>query len=292
MQQKPPFILALNIHESKMREGRVVAKKHLGQNFLHDLNVVRRIVSSLELAATDIVLEIGCGRGALTRHIVSKSELFIGVELDKSLFPKLSAQYSSPSALFLNQDILQLDLSELMHRRDQPRAKVKVVGNLPYYISSPIIEWLGRQAGMIESATIMLQVEVADRLMASPGSKEFGVLSLVASYYFTVTKLMDVRPGAFRPVPKVSSTLLRLKPKIQQTLDLKEEMALFGFIKQSFSQRRKTLWNCLKGSVDKRRLEAMLRHLGHGPNSRAETLSIEDFVSLYKELRTSDPRQL
>jgi 16S rRNA (adenine1518-N6/adenine1519-N6)-dimethyltransferase len=128
--------------------------------------------------------------------------------------------------------------------------------------------------------------------MASPGSKEFGVLSLVARYYFTATKLMEVRPGAFRPVPKVSSTLLRLKPKIQQTLDPKEELALFAFIKQSFSQRRKTLWNCLKGSVDKGRLEAMLRHLGHGPNSRAETLSIEDFVSLYKDLQRSDSRQL
>lgn len=272
-----------------MNHEHVVAKKRLGQNFLHDLNVVRRIVSSLELAATDIVLEIGCGTGALTRHMVSKPRQFVGVELDKSLFQRLADQHSSPCTVFLNQDILKLDLSELMHRLRQPRAKLKVVGNLPYYISSPIIEWLGKQSGMIESATVMLQAEVADRLMASPGSKEFGVLSLVASYYFTVTKLMDVRPGAFRPVPKVSSTLLRLKPKTQRILDPKEELALFAFIKQSFSQRRKTLWNCLKGSVDKSRLEAILGRLGHPPNTRAETLSLEDFLSLFRDLRSNEP---
>jgi 16S rRNA (adenine1518-N6/adenine1519-N6)-dimethyltransferase len=272
-----------------VNHGHVIAKKRLGQNFLHDLKVVRRIVSSLELAATDIVLEIGCGTGALTRHIVSKPRQFIGVELDKSLFQKLADQHSSPGALFLNQDILQVDLSELMHRLHQPRAKLKVVGNLPYYISSPILEWLGKQAGIIESASIMLQAEVADRVMASPGSKEFGVLSLVVSYHFTMTKLMNVRPGAFRPVPKVSSTLLRLKPKTQQTLDQKQELALFGFIKQSFSQRRKTLRNCLKGSVDKGRLEAMLGRLGHAPNSRAETLSLEDFISLFSHLAGSEP---
>ena len=181
-----------------------------------------------------------------------------------------------------------MDLFELMHRLRQPRARLKVLGNLPYYISSPIIEWLGKQSGMIESATIMLQAEVAERLMASPGSKEFGVLSLVVSYYFTVTKLLDVRPGAFRPVPKVFSTVLRLKPKTQRTLDPKEELALFGFIKQSFSQRRKTLWNCLKGSVDKGRLEARLGRLGHAPNIRAESLSLEDFISLCKDFRAPD----
>jgi len=268
---------------------RVVAKKRLGQNFLHDPSVIRRIVSSLELAATDIVLEIGCGTGALTRHIVLKPQHFIGVELDKSLFQKLADQYSSPSAHFLNQDILQLDLSELRHRLRQPGAKLKVVGNLPYYISSPIIEWLGKQSGMIESATIMLQAEVADRLMASPGSKAFGVLSLIASYYFTATKLMEVRPGAFRPVPKVSSTVLRLKPKTKRSLDASEELALFTFIKQGFSQRRKTLWNCLKGSVDRGRLEAMLGRLGHPPNGRAEILSLEDFISLFRDLWSSKP---
>ena len=269
----------------------VIAKKRLGQNFLQDSKVIRRIVSSLELAATDVVFEIGCGTGALTRHIVSKPQQFVGVELDRNLFQKLADQYSSPSVMFLNQDILRLDLSELMQKLYQPR-KFKVVGNLPYYISSPIIEWLGKQSGMIESATVMLQAEVADRLMASSRSKEFGVLSLVATYFFTITKLTDVRPGAFRPVPKVSSTVLRLKPKTQTRLGLEEEWALFAFLKQCFSQRRKTLWNCLKGSVDKGSLEAMLGHLGHPPDSRAEALSLEEFIRLFKHLRTSDSRQL
>jgi len=266
---------------------RVVAKKRLGQNFLHDQNVIRRIVSSLDLALSDVVLEIGCGTGALTRRIASTPGHFIGVELDNRLFQKLSAQYSSPSVTFLNQDILQLDIAELVRKLPHPSGTLKVVGNLPYYISSPIVEWLGKQSGLFESATIMLQAEVADRLLAGPGGKEFGVLTLFASYHFTIVKLMDVRPGAFRPVPKVSSTLLFLKPKSHRILGLEEESTFFALIKQSFSQRRKTLWNCLKGSADRASLEEILRRLGHAADSRAEVLSLEDFISLYQHLRPS-----
>lgn len=263
----------------------VVAKKRLGQNFLHAPNVIRRIVGSLELANTDVVLEIGCGTGALTRHLASKPRRFIGVEVDKCLFKTLTDQAWPPSVLFLNQDILQLDVAELLHTLGQTLVKVKVVGNLPYYISSPIIEWLGKQSRMIESATIMLQSEVADRLTAPPGTKQFGVLSLIASYHFTATKLMDVRPGAFRPVPKVSSAVVKLKPKAQPALEIDKESALFAFIKQSFSQRRKTLCNCLKGSIEKDRLETMLESLGHPADSRAEVLSLQDFISLFTYLR-------
>jgi 16S rRNA (adenine1518-N6/adenine1519-N6)-dimethyltransferase len=266
---------------------RVVAKKRLGQNFLHDQNVIRRIVSSLDLAPTDVVLEIGCGTGVLTRRIASRPGHFIGVELDKSLFQKLSTQYSSPSVTFLNQDILQLDIAQLIRKLPDPFATLKVIGNLPYNISSPIIGWLGKQSGLYESATIMLQAEVADRLLASPGGKEFGVLTLVANYHFTIAKLMDVRPGAFRPVPKVSSTLLLLKPKSHKILGLEEESAFFALIKQSFSQRRKTLWNCLKGSTERGSVEEILRRRGHAADSRAEVLSLEDFISLYQHLRSS-----
>jgi len=263
----------------------VAAKKRLGQNFLHDPSVVRRIVASLDLAASDRLLEIGCGTGALTRHIASIPRQFIGVELDKALFRKLADQYSSASVLFLNEDILRLDISETVRNLDPAMGKLKVVGNLPYYISSPIIEWLGKQSGMIESATIMLQAEVAARLMASPGNREFGVLSLVAGYHFEMIKIMDVRPGAFRPVPKVSSAVVQLKPKTERPLKLEQESALFALVKQSFSQRRKTLWNCLKGSADKPGFEAVLAHLGHPSNCRAEVLSLEDFITLFKGLR-------
>jgi 16S rRNA (adenine1518-N6/adenine1519-N6)-dimethyltransferase len=268
----------------------IVARKRLGQNFLHDLTVIRRIVASLDLRTTDTVLEIGCGAGALTRYLAAKPRQFIGVELDKDLFQRLEDQYSGSSVLFLNQDILKLDLTALMRKLQLPSAKLKVVGNLPYYISSPIIEWLGKQAAVIESATIMLQAEVADRLMASPGIKEFGVLTLVTNYYFTCRKLMEVRPGAFRPAPKVYSTVLRLEPKAQQMRDLDLESAFFAFIKQSFSQRRKTLWNCLKGSVDKGSLEALLDRLGHSPDCRAEVLSLEDLIFLFSNLPTENSR--
>src|SRR5262245_22401436 len=263
-----------------MNRERFVAKKHLGQNFLHDPYVIRRVVSSLDLAGTDTVLEIGCGTGALTQHIAPGPQQFIGVELDRGLFKNLCDRYRYPSALFLNQDILQLQISELLSVLERPCTKVKVVGNLPYYISSPIIEWLGEQSGLIESATIMLQAEVADRLVALPGKKEFGVLSLFASYHFDIDKLMDVRPEAFRPVPKVSSKVLRLRPKRHPKLDLEQETALFSLIKQSFSHRRKTLWNCLKGSVNKVELDAALERIGHTPATRAEALSLEDFVAL------------
>lgn len=268
----------------------IVARKRLGQNFLHDLTVIRRIIASLDLNTTDIVLEIGCGTGALTQHLVLKPRQFIGVELDKNLFQRLEDQYAGSSLLFLNQDILKLELTAVLRKLQLPSARLKVVGNLPYYISSPIIEWLGRQVTMIESATIMLQAEVADRLMASPGSKEFGVLTLLAGYYFTCRKLMAVRPGAFRPAPTVYSTVLRLEPKTQHTLDLDQESAFFAFIKQSFSQRRKTLCNCLKKSVDKGSLEGLLDRLGHPPDCRAEVLSLEDFIVLFRHLPTSQGR--
>jgi 16S rRNA (adenine1518-N6/adenine1519-N6)-dimethyltransferase len=268
----------------------IVARKRLGQSFLHDLTVIRRIVASLDLRTTDTVLEIGCGTGALTRYLAPKPRQFIGVELDKNLFQRLEDQYSGSSVLFLNQDILKLDLTALVRKLQLPSAKLKVVGNLPYYISSPIIEWLGKQAAVIESATIMLQAEVADRLMASPGIKEFGVLTLVTSYYFMCRKLMKVRPGAFRPAPKVYSAVLRLEPKAQQMLDLDLESAFFAFIRRSFSQRRKTLWNCLKGSVDKGSLEALLDRLGHAPDCRAEVLSLEDLIFLFRNLPTENSR--
>jgi len=273
-----------------MSRERVVANKRLGQNFLHDPYVIRRVVSSLELAGTDTVLEIGCGTGALTQHIASGPHQFIGVELDRGLFKNLCDRYRYPSALFLNQDILQLQISELISALDRPCTKVKVVGNLPYYISSPIIKWLGEQSGSIESATIMLQAEVADRLVALPGRKEFGVLSLLASYHFDMDKVMNVRPDAFRPIPRVSSKVLRLRPKLHPKLDLAEETALFSLIKQSFSHRRKTLLNCLKGSVNKVELEAALVRIGHHPASRAEALSLQDFITLCQRLRFKDCR--
>src|SRR5262245_5363225 len=222
--------------------------------------------------------------GALTRPIIaSKPQHFIGIEIDGRLFESLQNSY--PSVLFLNQDILQTDLSEVLRHIEEPPAKLKVVGNLPYYISSPTLDWLGRQSDKIESATIMLQAEVADRLVAVPGNKDFGVLTLLSNYYFTIAKLMDVRPGAFRPVPRVYSTVVRLKPKFNRELDLEEESAFFSFLKQSFSQRRKTLWNCHKGSVDRQGLEAVLIGLGHSPNSRGEVLSLGEFLLLFKQLR-------
>ncbi len=264
-----------------------MAKRRLGQNFLRDTAVIARIIESLDLTPQDIVVEIGCGTGSLTRGLMGKVSQFIGVELDTALCQRLKNEYSSENTLFLNQDILGLDVEALLRSLHVDSRKAKVVGNLPYYISSPIVEWLGRQTAVIHSATVMFQSEVAYRLLAAPGNKEYGVLTLLAEYHFFSKWLLDVKPGAFRPIPKVHSTLIKLIPKVERLLDARVEPAFFRFLKQSFSQRRKTLRNSLKGTVESDRLHSVLSLLGHRLDSRAEVLSLEDFVVLFKQLSDS-----
>jgi 16S rRNA (adenine1518-N6/adenine1519-N6)-dimethyltransferase len=279
MQQKPRND---RTHDTPSR---LIAKKSLGQNFLHDPGIIRRIADSLNLASDDWVLEIGCGRGALTRALAGRVQQFIGVELDSVLFQKLYESFAGPATLFLNQDVLRLDLTQLLRRLSPKHEKLKIVGNLPYYISSPILGWLGRQSEVIRSATIMLQAEVADRLLAMPASKTYGVLTVMTAYQFDCERLFDIRPGAFRPVPKVRSALVRLRPKPKKSLELGREEAFFDFVKRCFSKRRKTLRNCLKGAVEPESLESALLQLGHSTNARAEALSLNDLLRLFRELK-------
>ena len=259
-------------------------KKSLGQNFLADRQVAQRIISSLNLGPGDCVLEIGCGTGALSELLVGNVSQFVGIELDRHLFDSLVIRFGNHSrARFINADVLRVDLNGLLGELASDPFKIKVVGNLPFYISSPILHWLGRHLSRIACATIMLQSEVAQRLWALPCSKEYGVLTLTTAYYFQIRKLFDVGPAVFRPIPKVSSTLVQLLPKNIQALDEPEEF--FRMIKQGFSHRRKTLHNCLKGIANPTALEMALRTVEKPSNVRAEELSLDDFLLIFSMLK-------
>ena len=271
---------------------RVKAKKRLGQYFLHKPSLARRIVAGLGLQGNDTVVEIGCGTGALTGDLVGKGP-YIGVELDSVLCSRLRQRYGGPGIEFLNRDILTLDLGELRNRHAAPG--FRVVGNLPYAISSPILQHLARHAGVIDLAVVMVQAEVADRLAASPGGRDYGVLTLIIQYYFRIESLFGVPPQAFKPKPKVDSKVVRLVPRPHRPLKPEDESAFFGFVKQAFSQRRKTLRNCLK-KVEPEAWERMaetLQKLGYPGTVRAEKISLAHFLELFGSLReSSEPSML
>jgi 16S rRNA (adenine1518-N6/adenine1519-N6)-dimethyltransferase len=263
----------------------VIAKKKLGQNFLRDREVIRKIISSLKPTEEDVLLEIGCGRGALTQHLVGTTGHFIGIELDSKLWSELNARLGSPSVLFLNQDILTVHLQTLLPTLSIPRTPIKVVGNIPYYISSFLVQWLTKQVESLDSATIMFQREVAERLSAEPGTKEYGLLTLLGQYYFQVSPLFFVGRKAFWPEPKVDSQVLRFDPLSKRILAEEKEAAFFSFLKSCFSQRRKILVNCLKNSpFSAAALEVAMKHLGLTRETRAEELSIKELCSLFLEL--------
>jgi 16S rRNA (adenine1518-N6/adenine1519-N6)-dimethyltransferase len=269
-----------------MQQKHIHQIKSLGQHFLHDPRLIRQIIQSLKLVPDDIVLEIGFGTGALTREVVGKVRDYIGVEIDKGLHEALSA-LAGPHALFLNQDILSLDLALLWQKYSALGGRFKVVGNLPYYISSPILQYLARYSSCLSLAVVMLQAEVADRLAASPGTKSYGVLTLLVQYFFRVKELFAVSPRAFSPAPQVYSKVLELSPLKSKVFNSEEETDFFQFAKQAFSHRRKTLLNCLKGYRDcsPRQIEEHLVVLKFPANIRAEALALADFIALYQNMR-------
>lgn len=261
------------------------AKKWLGQHFLKHPSLARKIVAGLGLEEGDTVVEIGCGTGALTGNLVGQSCRYVGVEVDAHLCSQLRRRFSGPGIEFLNRDILTLDLGELRKRR--AGNGFRVVGNLPYAISSPILQHLARHAAVIDSAVVMVQAEVADRLAAGPGGRDYGVLSLMVQYHFRPEPLFVVPPAAFKPKPKVDSRVVRLLPRPRRALGPEEESLFFGFVKQAFSQRRKTLRNCL-GEVQPdawARVDQTLRALGYPATVRAEKISLTHFLQLFGSFR-------
>ena len=267
-----------------MQQELIKAKKKLGQNFLKDRLLAQRIVNSLNLNPNDQILEIGCGTGALTKVLVGKC-FYNGVELDQALYLKVKEKFGGPKRKFLNQDILSLDLSQLVERNI---ASFKIVGNLPYGISSPILHHISRYVDFVDLVVVMLQAEVADRLVAMPCSREYGFLTLFIHYYFNTELLFTVSPQAFKPQPKVKSKVVRLTPRSDYLLSRHDEPRFFQFIKKAFSQRRKTLRNCLKmlSSLQQERLKFELDNLSYSMEVRAEEISLTHFVELFRTVST------
>jgi 16S rRNA (adenine1518-N6/adenine1519-N6)-dimethyltransferase len=278
------------IRQIKEKHGFKLSKS-LGQNFLIDGNIVDNIIKGADINETDLVIEIGPGIGVLTAAAAQNAGKVIGVEIDRKLIPILEetlAEYGNVT--ILNQDILKTDLNDIIDTACEGNCEafssVKVIGNLPYYITTPIImKVLENQRSnqpTIDSITIMLQKEVADRIKAVPGSKIYGALSVAVQYYATVEMIAFVPKEVFTPRPKVDSCVIRLFLRKEPPVDLLSREAFFAVVKAGFGQRRKTLLNALTGvyNFTKEEAGAALEQAGIEPQRRAETLDQKEFASL------------
>lgn len=243
------------------------ARKRFGQNFLVDANIIRKIVAAIAPRPGETIVEIGPGLAALTRPVLEACGHLHVVEIDRDLIARLRAEFD-PGELTLHEgDALKFEFGSL-------GTGLRVIGNLPYNISTPLLFHLGEFADGIRDMTFMLQKEVVERMVAAPGSEAYGRLSVMLQYRHEVDKLFDVPPGAFRPAPKVTSSIVRLVPRPAAQLDARDA-ALFGrIVTAAFGQRRKTLRNTLREFID----EAGLAELGIDAGLRGERLSVEEFV--------------
>ncbi len=254
------------------------ARKRFGQNFLHDSNVIERIISSIAATETQHLVEIGPGKGALTGHLVNSAGKLDVIELDRDLIPVLEEKFSAFSNFTIySSDALKFDFGSLLAKGSE---KLRLVGNLPYNISTPLIFHLLDNVSIIEDMHFMLQKEVVERLTASPGTKAYGRLSILVQYLCHAEQLFIVPPGAFSPAPKIDSAIVQLTPRgpVNNIHQLKNaELDDLSFIaKTSFAQRRKTLRNNLKKILS----PEQITQCGIDPVRRAETLSINEFVAL------------
>jgi len=255
-------------------------RKRFGQNFLHDPAVIRRIVMAIQPRPGQAMVEIGPGEGALTRELLPLLGRLDVVELDRDLIPRLEAEIAPLGELHIHQaDALEFDYSRLSpgpHR-------LRVVGNLPYNISTPLLFHLLEQSRWIQDMHFMLQKEVVERLSAQAGNPHYGRLSIMMQYYCQTEMLFTVGPGAFRPAPKVESAVIRLIPHTTPPVEV-DPGALSRLVARAFTQRRKTLRNNLKGLIDAATIEA----LGIDPGLRPERLSLEEFARLTHALAATD----
>jgi 16S rRNA (adenine1518-N6/adenine1519-N6)-dimethyltransferase len=251
-------------------------KKRFGQHFLHERGVVERILAALAPQPGETVVEIGPGPGALTRPLLERVARLHAVELDRDLAARLQAEFP-PERLSLHQaDALKFDFCALT----SPSGKLRLVGNLPYNISTPLLFHLLDQERCIQDMLFMLQKEVVDRMSAAPGGKDYGRLSVMIQWRLRVEKLFEVRPGAFTPPPKVDSAVVRLTPHAAPPVTVRDAVNFARLVKAAFAQRRKTLRNNLKDLLAAETIAA----LGIEPARRAETLTLAEFASLANAL--------
>jgi len=250
-------------------------KKSFGQHFLHERRYIDRIVSSISPKDGDTLVEIGPGEGAMTLPLLAVAKRMTAIELDTDLIPGLEQRAAAIGELrIVHSDVLKVDFSALA--ADLGAARLRIAGNLPYYISSPILFHCVEHAAAIQDMHFMLQKEVVDRMAAEPGSKIYGRLSVMLQLACRVTPLFTVPPGAFRPPPKVDSAVVRLVPLPADQRPAGDPAKIHAVVKAAFAMRRKTLANTLKGMID----EAGIRAVGIDPRARAETLAPMDFVKL------------
>jgi len=257
------------------------AKKSLGQNFLVDENYVRKIVGSFDLNETDTVIEIGPGRGAITEYLVESGANVIAVELDREFVPMLRERFAANDNFsVVEADATQIDFEQLLKdqkpKTKDERPKTKLVANLPYYISTPILQHLATQRHLFGSLVLMFQKEVVDRITAKPGDSDRGFLTVLVETGFSVQKLFDVPPTAFQPVPKVTSSVARFVPR-ESTID--DEKGFRDLISIAFGQKRKTILNNLKAAFPD--AKEKLERSGIDPQRRAESLTLDEWLLLF-----------
>ena len=259
-------------------------QKKFGQNFLIDSHVLEKIIGAAEITKDDFVLEIGPGIGTLTQYLAEAAREVTAVEIDRNLIPILRETLADyPNVTIINEDVLKLDLAALANEKNGGKP-IKVVANLPYYITTPIIMGLFESHVPVSSITVMVQKEVAMRMQAGPGTKDYGALSLAVQFYAEPYIAANVPPNCFIPRPNVGSAVIRLKTHEQPPIQVKEEAFLFALIRASFNQRRKTLVNSLKNASDlrleKEQILEALRTMGLSETVRGEALTLEQFAKL------------
>lgn len=259
-------------------------QKKFGQNFLIDPHVLDKIIGAAGVTKEDMVLEIGPGIGTMTQYLAEAAREVVAVEIDNNLIPILKetlAEYDNVTVI--NEDILKIDIKKLAEEHNGGRP-IKVVANLPYYITTPIIMGLFESNVPIDNITVMVQKEVADRMQVGPGSKDYGALSLAVQYYAEPYIVANVPPNCFMPRPKVGSAVIRLTRHKEPPVRVKDEKLLFGIIRASFNQRRKTLANGLKNyeglPFTKEEIEEAISQCGFSPSVRGEALSLKEFAML------------
>lgn len=274
---------------SSQDQSQIFAKRRFGQNFLADTNVVRRIINEVQPKTDETIIEIGPGRGALTGKLIESGARVVAIEFDRDLVAELSDQFADARDLKIVQaDALAIDFCEAI----QPAQTARVVANLPYNIGTAIIQRLIEQRKCIREMTLMLQREVVDRIMAEPGSNERGYLSVFVEAYCESEKLFDVAPQSFRPVPKVWSTVVRLRVRASMVADVKDQELLWKVVSAGFAHPRKTILNNLREAPEP--IQELLKQRGGAsivlcdagipPLRRAETLAIEEWAQVVRQL--------
>ena len=266
-----------------------VFQKKFGQNFLIDTHVLDKIIRSAEITKEDFVIEIGPGIGTMTQYLAAAAREVAAIEIDKALIPILDDTLSGyDNVTVINEDVLKVDICRLVEEKNGGRP-VKVVANLPYYITTPIIMGLFESHVPLDSITIMVQKEVADRMKTGPGSKDYGALSLAVQYYARPELIANVPPNCFMPRPKVGSAVIRLIRYEKPPVEVRDEGLMFRIIRASFNQRRKTLMNGLNNASDihvsKEAVGETLKEMGLAPGIRGEALTLEQFADLSNRLK-------